>query len=222
MSGYRDQDDELSKDVRTERLENAVAKINIRRVYETLQYGMQALMAGGGICLALFGGSFMMQECTAQEAQEQEAAVASTEAAAVEGAQRLELAEAPRLQARENCTTACENLGMSIQRARVVPEEDGSHFRAASCSCAGENGASRILWNDLVSRETVFRRQCRDACLEANMGMQRAIIRDGRLAGCGCVSPHGHRTLFDDRRPPTCELSTHDDVASCELHGYQP
>jgi hypothetical protein len=220
--GFRDQDSELSKDARTERLEDAVAKLSFRRFYETLQYGIQALLAGGGICLALFGGSFLMQECTVQEAQEQAHELAQNAVSVEDRAARQEAAEAPRLQAQATCATACENVGMAIQRARIAPEPDTEHFRAASCSCASENGSSRILWNDLVSRETSLRRQCRGACQEAGMGMQRAIVREGKLVACGCVSRSGHRTLFDDRRPPTCELATHEGIASCELHGYQP
>lgn len=229
---FREQDEDLSRDQQIERLNEAVAKNSARRIYDTLRWGIQLMLIGLGLCAFLFGTSFVVRECSLHN-ERLSAAVARTEQAdherTLENQEREQrqleaqraLQEAPRNEARQECVTACDHVGMEIQRARLV--EDGeSHWRPASCSCAHTSGATRILWNDLISRGTVLRRQCQEACGEAGMGMQRAIVQNNKLLACGCVNESTHRTLWDDRNPPTCELQNHDNAASCELQGWNP
>jgi len=209
--GYRETDANLSSEQRVLRLEEAVAKGSSRRVYETLSIGIQGFLVLLGVGGLLFGGSFFaaaLSDSSAQDTEDEIALLTATQ----------DVQEVPITSARALCAEACSGIGMSIQRAVVVPgKDDSTHFRAASCSCVSEDGRVRSLWNDLVSDESRMRSECATACTSAGMGIQRAIIQDKSLVACGCVSPHGHRTLWDDRNPPTCAAVMEEDTLRCEL-----
>lgn len=184
--GYRNEDGELSREQRVERLEDAVARVSVRKIVGTLKWGIIILLGGVGIGVAMYGISFAL---TAR--LEGDALIAQQDTV-------------PRAAARQECVEACGNAEMSIERARIVPDSDEEGFHAATCSCISADGDRRALWHDL-------RDQCSRACDAAGMGVQRPVFRGDRIVACGCVDENTHRTLWDDRNAPRCESVATDD-----------
>lgn len=72
-----------------------------------------------------------------------------------------------------------------------------------------------------VAVDEALSAQCAAACEAANMSLNRAIVREKRVIACGCVSPHGHRTLWDDRprqtpAPQLCSMEHGDLVCTLD------
>lgn len=222
QEGYRDPAGELSRGQRMDRLENAVAKFSARKVYETLRWGFVIMLVLIGLGGAAFGFSFLWTSLSDSWVVETQTESETAAAALEREARQHEIGDAPRAAARAECDTACQNVGMAIERCRIVSDTPEGYFRPASCFCASNDGRTRTLWNDLISNETKLRRRCAQACEEAGMGMQRAVIRGGEVVACGCVSSSSHRTLWDDRRSPACEISSQGGIVHCELPSGAP
>ena len=117
--GYRNEDEELSRDQRMERLEDAVARVSVRKIVAQLKWGFQALLVGVGLGAACYGISFIIT--------------------AVSDANVAEAREVPLL--RDECQAACTVAGLGLQRAIV---HDGN---LVACGCVNES-THRTLWDD--------------------------------------------------------------------------